>query len=58
MAAPSATTKESVKTPLMVSFADLKWTELPERKGMQFALLSGDPKKGRVYADAQGPGRN
>jgi ChrR-like protein with cupin domain len=32
--------------PLMVSFADLKWTELPERKGMQFAVLSGDPKKG------------
>jgi quercetin dioxygenase-like cupin family protein len=33
-------------TPLMVSFADLKWTELPERKGMQFAVLSGDPKAG------------
>lgn len=31
-------------TPLMVSYAELKWTELPERKGMQFALLSGDPK--------------
>lgn len=30
----------------MVSFTDLKWTELPERKGMQFAVLSGDPKKG------------
>jgi hypothetical protein len=37
--------KEGV-TPMMVSFADLKWTELPERKGMQFAVLSGDPKKG------------
>ncbi|HEY7001493.1 MAG TPA: DUF4437 domain-containing protein [Candidatus Udaeobacter sp.] len=34
------------KVPLMVSFADLKWAELPERKGMQFALLSGDPKTG------------
>ena len=34
------------ETPLMVSFADLKWVELPERKGMQFALLSGDPKIG------------
>ena len=33
-------------TPMMVSFTDLKWTELPERKGMQFAVLSGDPKKG------------
>src|SRR4029453_12928792 len=32
--------------PLMVSFEDLKWTELPERKGMQFAVLSGDPKTG------------
>ena len=32
--------------PLMVSFADLKWTALPERKGMQFAVLSGDPKQG------------
>lgn len=31
-------------TPMMVSFTDLKWTELPERKGMQFAVLSGDPK--------------
>jgi quercetin dioxygenase-like cupin family protein len=33
-------------TPMMVSFADLKWTELPERKGTQFAVLSGDPKTG------------
>jgi putative intracellular protease/amidase len=32
--------------PLMVSFTDLKWTELPERKGMQFAVLSGDPATG------------
>jgi hypothetical protein len=30
----------------MVSFAELTWTELPERKGMQFALLSGDPATG------------
>jgi quercetin dioxygenase-like cupin family protein len=30
----------------MLSFADLKWEELPERKGMQFAVLSGDPKAG------------
>jgi ChrR Cupin-like domain len=41
-----ATTQEGDKAPLMVAFADLKWTELPERKGMQFALLSGDPTKG------------
>jgi quercetin dioxygenase-like cupin family protein len=32
--------------PMMVSFKDLKWTELPERPGMQFAVLSGDPKTG------------
>jgi len=34
------------KTPMMVSLEEMKWVELPERKGMQFALLSGDPKKG------------
>ena len=46
MEKPSATPKESDKAPLMVSFADLKWTELPERNGMLFAVLSGDPTKG------------
>jgi hypothetical protein len=44
--AEEGTTKGSDKRPLMVSFTDLKWTELPERKGMQFAVLSGDPKQG------------
>ena len=34
------------QTPTMVSFADMKWAELPERKGMRFAVLSGDPKTG------------
>ena len=43
---PAAATKEGGVAPLMVSFTDLKWTELPERKGMQFAVLSGDPKTG------------
>jgi quercetin dioxygenase-like cupin family protein len=38
--------KSDSKTPLMVSFTDLKWVELSERKGMQFAALSGDPKTG------------
>ena len=38
--------KQDGKTPLMVSFWELKWTDLPERKGMQFAVLSGDPKTG------------
>ena len=33
-------------TPMMVSFTDLKWTALPERPGMQFVVLSGDPKSG------------
>ena len=44
--ADEAAPKEGGKAPLMVSFTDMKWTELPERKGMQFAVLSGDPKKG------------
>ena len=34
------------KAPFMVSFTDLKWVDLPERKGMQFAALSADPAKG------------
>jgi quercetin dioxygenase-like cupin family protein len=34
------------ETPMMVSFRDLKWTALPERPGMQFAVLSCDPKTG------------
>ena len=42
---PATPPNESGK-PLMISFTDLKWTELPERKGMQFAVLSGDPKTG------------
>jgi hypothetical protein len=42
----SAATAKSSDTPLMMSFTDLKWTELPERKGMQFAVLSGDAKTG------------
>ncbi len=46
LATPVATTKQNDKAPLMMAFADLKWTELPERKGMQFAVLSGDPSKG------------
>ena len=45
----AALASEPVKqsgAPLMVSLTDLKWTELAERKGMQFAILSGDPKSG------------
>ena len=44
--AQDATQKQESKAPLMVSFTDLKWVELPERKGMQFAVLSGNPKTG------------
>ena len=44
------------RTPMMVSFADLKWVELPERKGMQFALLSGDPKSGEYTQIRKVPG--
>ncbi len=32
--------------PLMAAPSDLKWTALPERPGMQFTVLSGDPKNG------------
>ena len=45
------------KAPLMLSFTDLEWTTLPEREGMQFAVLSGDPGRA-VHAHAQSSGRN
>ena len=54
-AKPAAAAKEG-GTPLMVSFTDLKWTELSERKGMQFAVLSGDPKKGEYTQMRKVPG--
>ena len=38
--------KQQTKAPLMVSFTDLKWIDLPQRKGMRMAVLSGDPAKG------------
>jgi quercetin dioxygenase-like cupin family protein len=41
---PSAERERS--SPLMVSYAELKWIELPEVKGTQFAVLSGDLKTG------------
>ena len=44
--------------PLMVQFQELKWTALPERPGMQFVVLSGDPKMRGVHATSKGPGRN
>jgi quercetin dioxygenase-like cupin family protein len=45
-AGQTAAAGEEAGAPLMVSYAELKWTELPERKGMQFAVLTGDPEKG------------
>ena len=44
--AEEGTQKQESKAPIMVSFTDLKWVELPEPKGTQFAVLSGDPKTG------------
>jgi hypothetical protein len=38
--------KKETTAPMMVSFSELNWTALPERPGMQFAILSGDPKTG------------
>lgn len=38
------------KAPVMVAFADLKWLEVPGRKGDQYSLLSGDPQSG-AYAE-------
>ena len=46
LGAQEATPNQENKRPFMVSLTDLKWVELPERKGMQFAILSGDPKTG------------
>jgi hypothetical protein len=42
----TAALAEERSVPVMMSFTDMKWTELPERKGMQFTVLSGDPKSG------------
>ena len=44
--AQESVSQQEGKAPFMVSFADLKWVDLPERKGMQFAVLSGDPQTG------------
>jgi quercetin dioxygenase-like cupin family protein len=42
-----ASPSEPNSAPLMVSFRELKWTALPERAGMEFAILSGDPRVGQ-----------
>ena len=43
LANPGATTQDNDDAPLMVAFADLKWTKLPEREGMMFAVLFSQP---------------
>src|SRR5262249_12382001 len=53
--AEDAQMSSATEKPLMVSFADLKWAELPERKGSQFALLTGDPTKGAYTAMRKAP---
>jgi len=42
--AEEPTQKQKSMTPTMISFTDLKWVELRQVKGTQFAALSGDPK--------------
>lgn len=44
--AQDTTQKLESTTPFMVSSTDLKWVELPARKGMQIAVLSGNPETG------------
>ena len=46
LVAQEGTPKRENQRPFMVSLTDSKWVELPERKGMQFAILSGDLKTG------------
>ena len=44
--AEELTEKQKSMKPMMISFTDLKWVELPQVKGTQFAPLTGDPKTG------------
>jgi hypothetical protein len=46
MTKTEANQDSATTTPLMISLDDMKWTGLPERPGMQFALLSGNPSSG------------
>jgi len=43
---PAAKTMNGDAAPVMLSIADMNWVELPERPGMRYAVLSGDPKTG------------
>jgi hypothetical protein len=54
--AAAAETPRKKEGPLMVSPADLVWTALPERPGMQFSVLTGDPKTGAYTQLRKVPG--
>jgi quercetin dioxygenase-like cupin family protein len=41
---------EKREAPMMIPFSALKWSEHTEIKGMQYATIRGDPKKG-AYAE-------
>ena len=41
-----AITQKDHTMPVMIAFSDMKWTEVPQRKGMLMAVLSGDPTNG------------
>jgi hypothetical protein len=45
MADPTSSPQDD-RSPLMQSFESLKWEKLPERPGMQFSVLTGNPKAG------------
>jgi hypothetical protein len=55
--AQEAAPQQERKVPFMMSFTDLKWIALPESKGMQFAVLSGDPKTGAYTQIRKVPSR-
>jgi len=38
--------RQNNKAPMMQSFESLKWEQLPQRPGMQLAVLTGDPNVG------------
>jgi len=54
--AVSTAAAQSEKAPMMVSFAELEWRELPDRKGMRFAALSGDHRAGPYTQMRRVPG--
>ena len=43
---PAAEREGEGSSPIMVSYGQLTWIDLPEVKGTQFAVISGDPRTG------------